>query len=165
MPLLRAIRTVTLLVALLAGWPALAHAHNGHGHDVANAATVAAVTVNGHLAIQPIVAHSASKATALSFVLKSDANSLTAGHISDWRIGSPEGHNDVIARNAAQESCLGGCCCSGVSGCGMSSCCNQFVTTATLTVEFPDSALHFAQWSYVSTSLIVALGLERPPKA
>ena len=155
MLLMRAIRNVMILVALFVGLPTLAQAHSGHGHQ--EAIVGQRVQLDASFEAAP----SAVPSVPMVAVAEANIENLT-------KASSVQASRHVVismSQDTSMHACVGGCCCSGMSGCGAASCCPTFIPSATADLHVPAAAELVTSRLYHSVALLVILGLDRPPKA
>ena len=153
---IRAIRYVVVLLALFVGLPTLAQAHSGHDHQQASVSP----RVRLHAGFEAAPSSVLSVPTAAVAEIKIEslakiASSVLASHPAIMS----------MSQGTSMHACVGGCCCSATTGCRAGSCCPTFISTASADLHQPVAAELVASRLYHSTSLLVILGLERPPKA
>ena len=154
--LMRAIRNVMILVALFVGLPTLAQAHSGHDHQQASVSQrvqlYASLEASPSVALSvPMMAKAETKIESLAKI----ASSVLASHPAIMS----------MSQGRSMHACVGGCCCSGMSGCGAGSCCPTFIPSSTADLHVPAAGELVSSRLYHSASLLVILGLDRPPKA
>ena len=155
MLLMRAIRYVVILVALVVGLPTLAQAHSGHDHQQ----TSVSQRVQRYASLEAAPSAGAS----VSMVAALEANIENLAKASSV----PASRHAVISmsQDTSMHACAGSCCCSGAAGCGAGSCCPTFISFASVDLHQPVAAELVTSRLYHSASLLVILGLDRPPKA
>ena len=154
--LMRLVRNAMLLVALFVGLPTLAHAHSGHSHQEA--------TVSQHVELRGSAKAAPSATITMQMVAAAATNMKKS-----VRVAKATGVSQLSVMSAVQEpsmhACSGGCCCSGSSSCGAGSCCPTFIPSNTAVFDIQESSNPIAHRLYHSASLLLILGLDRPPKA
>lgn len=154
--MMRALQFVIVAVTLFLGLPTLAHAHSGHGHqDSTNSQPVQ---------LQTLV-ETAPSATLTIHIGASQAANLT--EFATVAAPAANSHHSVMAtsQHESMHACSSGCCCSGSSSCGAGSCCPTFIPSNTAVFDIQESSNPIAHRLYHSASLLLILGLDRPPKA
>jgi hypothetical protein len=154
--LMRAIRNVMILVALFMGLPTLAHAHSGHDHQQASVSQ--RVQLQASTEAVPSSTLTMEMVAAAATHLKKSAKLAVTRGVSQHAVM-------VMSNGTSMHACVGGCCCSGAAGCGAGSCCPTFIPSASVALHVPAAAELVTSRLYHSASLLVILGLDRPPKA
>ena len=148
--MLKAIKVLFVLVALVIGLPTMAFAHAGHEHPIARSHEASAKTSATRVATPIHFEHVRLDAAPLKPVARvlSYVSASAVGPASDLAGG-----------------CSGACCCQGHSTCSMGSCCFTALTTSSALTYFAgrQSFRPLTPDSLVQPSLI--FGLDRPPKA
>jgi hypothetical protein len=154
--LMRAIRNAVLLFALFVGLPTLAHAHSGHSHQE--------VTVGQHVELQASAKAAPSATITMQMVAAAATNMKKSTKAA---IATDVSQHSVMAMgpDTSTHPCSGGCCCSSSSGCSSGSCCPTFIASSATEFNIQTASNPIAQRLYPSASLLVILGLDRPPKA
>lgn len=154
--MMRAFQSVMLMVALLMGLPALAHAHVGHDHSMVQSV--------GSPSQQLVALPSSIEIPVLRHVAQSDAKLLSVS--SGLGVNSERDVHHSLASAASQDvgQCSGGCCCSGMPSCGSGACCHSLAPQAASLV-FPSASTQMLPGLYASAPSVIILGLDRPPKA
>ena len=153
--LIRAIRYAMLLAVLSFGLPSLALAHGDHVH-----AQITSPSISPSSSEQATVAPAVTKVQQGNFLVgRAIGTSLTKPSIQ-----TPFRH-EVASMASLTKSCSGECCCPGMSNCGMGSCCYSSLAPATNGLDFSSSRDFIPRHHYLSTALVMILGLDRPPKA
>ena len=153
--LMRAIRNVIILVALFVGLPTLAQAHSGHDHQQTS------VSQRVQLDASFEAATSAVPSVTMEAMVEANIENLT-------KASSVQASRHAVismSQDTSTHACAGGCCCSGTAGCGAGSCCPTFIPSASVDLHVPAAAELVTSRLYHSASLLVILGLDRPPKA
>lgn len=153
---MRAVQFVIVAVTLFLGLPTLAHAHPGHGHQDA--------TNSQPVQFQNSTEAAPSATLAMQMVATQAINMTGFAEVSAPAATS---HHSVMAtsQHESMHACSGGCCCSGSSSCGAGSCCPTFITSNTAVFDIQGSSNPIAHRLYHSASLLLILGLDRPPKS
>lgn len=156
--MMRAIHVVLLLVALIVGLPTLAQAHSAHGrHDQISSQQVvktqrrAATLVEAPKTTQQL----APMATQLAMI-------APCATVIQTSYSNPAA--SAVVESPSVQFCVGGCCCPGMSGCGMGACCHTGLTSDDSSIEFPAISTQVAHRLYGSAALTIIIGLDRPPK-
>lgn len=161
LPMMRAVHIVTMLMALVLGLPGLAHAHAGHGtHDQMIGHDVTAIQSRGadYAAVVtdlPETAHQLAPTSSEPLFISTSAR--------DARPSSSR-HAVSFVQGTTFQSCTGGCCCPGMSACGMGACCHASLTAEASAFDFPRARAHVSPRLYGRAALTLILGLDRPPK-
>ena len=74
-------------------------------------------------------------------------------------------HHVVASVRSSTSPCTGGCCCTGMSNCGMGSCCYFSLTPSAINLNFFSTGDPVPHQLDRSAALLMILGLDRPPKA
>ena len=150
--LIRAIRYAVILVALIVGLPSLAQAHSGHDHQQTSVGQ----------RVQLDASFEAVPSVPMVAVAEANIENLT-------KASSVQASRHVVismSQDTSMHACAGGgCCCSGAAGCGAGSCCPTFIPSTSAALHIPAAAELVTSRLYHSASLLVILGLDRPPKA
>lgn len=156
LPVMRAVQFVILAVVLMVGLPTLAHAHSSHDHRSSTLGKPVQLQTSTVIApFAPLKMHAAAPQEA----------SVNNSHKIEFAAGGAQ--HSVVASNqlTAMHACFSGCCCSGSSSCGFGSCCPTFISSGTTEFNLQESSNRSAHRLYHSGSLLLILGLDRPPKA
>lgn len=148
MSVLRTMKVVVVLLALMAGLPTMAFAHSGHEHRQ----SVAQASSGFYAASAAMLAQAQHKA--LSPTSTSFSNSELTGHSF---VRSPSDQGSV--------PCMpGSCCCQGASTCSTGHCCafGLLSTHAYGMSQREDKTAQLALLNWPYPKLI--FGLDRPPK-
>lgn len=152
----RLIRNVVLMVALFVGLPTLAHAHSGHGHQE--------TTVSHRVELQASAKAVPSATLTMHMVAAAAANMKTSAKVAT-ATGVSQRSVEVTGQSTSVHACSGGCCCSSSSGCSAGSCCPTFISSNAAEFDIQATSNPIAHRLHSSASLLVILGLDRPPKA
>lgn len=156
MLLRRLIRNVVLLVALFVGLPTLAHTHSGHSHQEA--------TVSQRVGLQAS-AKAAPSSTFTMQMVAADATNMKKSAKFATATGVSQHAVMATGQNTPMHACSGGCCCSSSSGCSAGSCCPTSILSSAAGFNIQATSNPIAHRLYHGASLLVILGLDRPPKA
>ena len=148
MNVVRTVKVVVALLALMAGLPTMAFAHSGHAH----AGSTAAPTSGSY------------SPTSESRTKSQHAVSLSRAHRSensgpaDFAVENPSSGTNIVLCTP------GSCCCQGASACGSGHCCSLGMTTTQPyglnQREGKSFRLALLGWPYPD----LIFGLDRPPK-
>ena len=154
--LIRAIRYAVILVALIVGLPSLAQAHSGHDHQQAGVSQRVQLYAGLEIAA-PSAVLSVPRVAVAQAKIEGLAN-IASSVLASRQVAMS------MTQGTSMHTCVGGCCCSGMSGCGAGSCCPIFIPSASAALSVPAAAELVTSRLYHSASLLVILGLDRPPK-
>jgi hypothetical protein len=145
---LRTIKVVVVLLALLAGLPTVAFAHSGHAH-AASITTTALGSYSSTTTTQ--MKSQAAKPSSLAI------RSINPRH-ADLAFQNPSSSPNTVLCTA------GSCCCQGASSCGAGHCCSlgMNATQAYGVNQGEDKSFRLALLGWPYPDLI--FGLDRPPK-
>lgn len=158
MSLFRAIAALAVLVAVIFGGPASAHAHAGHVH-----ASVPSIETARLLApqnpLRAVTTADAEKLTSSLAAKSSPQKLLDIATGTDASVTSDQSHRST--------DCIpGACCCQGLSSCGMAGhCCAGALPQAH---SWWTGNKRQARFQMPAQGLIypdIIFGLDRPPKA
>lgn len=144
----RTIKVVVVLLALMTGLPTMAFAHYGHEH----AAPVAASASRFYSAITA----TQTKSQAAKPVLRAERSESLRQ--ADFAFETPSSGTSIVLCTP------GSCCCQGASSCGSGHCGSIGVTTAQAygVNQREDKSFRLALLNWPYPDLI--FGLDRPPK-
>ncbi|MFN0217383.1 MAG: hypothetical protein ACKVP4_01070 [Hyphomicrobium sp.] len=148
MNVVRTLKVVVVLLALMVGMPTIAFAHSGHAH----AASIAATASDSYYSITATQTKSQA-AKPLSRAARSD-HSRQAGLAFE----KPSSGTNIVLCTP------GSCCCQGASSCGSGHCCSFGMSTAQAygLNQRKDQNFRLALLGWPYPDLI--FGLDRPPK-
>jgi hypothetical protein len=158
--ILSAARTAMLLAVLCIGLPGLAHAHGGHMHGT-SIPSQSVMTVTATFEARDLAFSKSQGSLEAVVAERRNTDKATIGVIRDAARTAIE----VVSQSGSSKHCTGGCCCLGMSSCGAGSCCYSSITTDSTDLHFPAAGNLVAHRLYHHVSLLVILGLDRPPKA
>ena len=139
--LMRALRYAMILAVLCIGLPGLAFAHGDHAH------------------ISVVATEKVSTPAVTISVQQADAS------MDDVARNPSHRHHVVASVRSSTSPCTGGCCCTGMSNCGMGSCCYFSLTPSAINLNFFSTGDPVPHQLDRSAALLMILGLDRPPKA